>query len=101
MEHPITVKQKTQAEGLVPWFTVYPPTPLNPDACQEPCCRERRGETAPAGRPFRVQCARCLELPGERRAPGRLWVARPFDAVAAMSDHDRHAHLRHPFASLA
>ena len=100
MERPITVKRKTRAEDLVPWFTVYPSTPLNPDACQEPCCRARRGENAPPGRPFRVQCARCPELDGEIRAPGRFWVARPLDAVAAMSVHDEYAHDAFSMASL-
>ncbi|MFI9824448.1 hypothetical protein ACIHFC_28950 [Streptomyces sp. NPDC052013] len=92
-ERPITVKRKTRTEGLVPWFTVYPPIPADASACQEPCCRLRRGEVAPPNRPFRVQCAHCLDLPNEVRAPGRLWVARPLDAVAAMSQHDRFAHL--------
>lgn len=95
MEKPITVGRRKAFSDVGPWFTVYPPGTVTPNACQEPCCRARRGEVeaAPAGRPLRVQCARCPELrPGESRYPGRLWVSRPFDAVAAMSTHDGFAH---------
>jgi hypothetical protein len=79
-----------QGSLIVPWFTIDRPEP-DPKACQEPCCRERRGEKAPAGRPWRVRCERC---PASLGAP--LWLESPGKAPSAMLGHDFYAHPPEP-----